>query len=134
MLTHAEALKKAATDAVTPSLSAATLVIRDSTQNDNNGADLVSFALPNPAFGAAGAAGVATANTIAPAIAAANGTADRFEVRDGSDPPVVLLSGSVGVDDEDPETPLPDIVLADAGITTGTPYAIGALTYQCQPS
>lgn len=60
------------------------------------------------------------------------GTATRFEIVDGNDPPNLILQGSIT--NADPNNPDPgDILLTSVGISAGDTIAIRNLSYTCAP-
>jgi hypothetical protein len=107
---------KAVTDLVDAGAGAGKLKIKASSTV------LVTITLANPAFGAP-STGVATAASLPKSGVAANaGTADGYEITDGSD--VVVASGSVTITGGGG-----DITLDNTSITVGQTVTLNTLTH-----
>lgn len=123
-LTHSDAAKQAATDAVVDLFDGGAgnpeghLIIRDSTTV------LATLLLSDPSFGAAATSGIATANAIADdTSAAASGDADNFQIVDKAS--VLILSGSITL-----VAGGGDIEMDNINITIGQTVSMTSLTYQ----
>lgn len=122
-VTHAQAAKQAATNAVVDLIdvgagSNGTLEILD------GASVLVEFDLDEPAFGAADANGVATAAAIAPAAATGAGTADGWRVKDKDGD--VIFSGDAAQSPGSGE----ELLLDNTNIAIGQTVAVSSFTYK----
>lgn len=119
-ITHSQAAKQAATDAVVDLVDAGTgagyITICDSTSV------LVTLTCNDPAFGAADANGTATLD-VDPAItntASGTGTADNFKVYDSD--ATLIFSGTVG-------TSGTDMTVDNTSINSGQTVTLTSFTY-----
>lgn len=120
-----DAAANAAASAVTALCNGGSIKVYSGSQPANANAAvagtlLASLALSATAFGAP-AAGVATANAITPATAAATGTATWFRAFK-SDGTTAVYDGSVG-------TASADLVLSSTSIVAGGQVSVSAFTY-----
>lgn len=120
-VTHATALRTVLADAVdnyinTTGGGTASIVLRDSTT------DIVSFALANPAFGAASSGVITLASTPIAATAGASGDVDNGEINDRAGAMAVAcsVSGSGGGG---------DIEVSNTNIANGQDCSLDSLTY-----
>ena len=123
-ITHEQAAKQAATNAVTALVNvggAGRIDICDAA------AVLAAITLEVDAFGDAAATGIATLDIGAgkSAVAGADGTADNFKVYSGT--PALIFGGSVGL-------AAADLILNNTSILTGQTVAITSFTYNASAS
>jgi hypothetical protein len=126
-LTHSNAARQAATDAVTALLNAGgagKLVIKD-----GSAVTLVTFAINATAFGAAAATGIATANAISNVAATASGTAATFEAQNNAG--TVVWSGAVGYTGATSDLTLQQL---DEHISGGQTVSVSSWTYRAVPT
>jgi hypothetical protein len=120
-ITHSQAAKQAATDAVTALVDAGTgagkIVLKTAAD-----AVVATFELNDPAFGAANASGTATLD-VSPAVSAeasAAGIVTKFDVTDSDDN--VIFSGTAGES-------AADMILDNNDINEGQTISISSFTY-----
>lgn len=119
-VTHSTSSKNDATDAVVDSVDTGaggngTLVLKASTTT------VATFALPNPAFGAA-SSGQATLNSVSNVSATASGTVDSFDLLDADDNNV--LSGTVTATSGGG-----DLEIDNTDVNSGQAVSLSSLTY-----
>jgi hypothetical protein len=83
-LTHQQSALQAATDAVTALVDAASPTPGSVIFEDSGNSEVATLTFSDPAFGAANAAGVATANAITADSNATGGTLDHGKIIDGA--------------------------------------------------
>lgn len=117
--------RQAAVDAITALLNGGTLQIRTLAQpadpgDADTGVLLATLTLANPAFGAANASGVATANAIgSDASADATGTAAHYSALSSGG--VVITQGSIGTADA-------NLILSTVSIVAGAQVSVTSWT------
>lgn len=124
-ITHAQAAKQAATDAVTALLDGGSLEILATATV------LAVLPLSATAFGAADATGEATAATItADESANATGTANAWQAKDSSGNVVMSGAARAAADTDNGE----QLVLDSSSITTGQRVSVSSWTYKALAS
>lgn len=129
--------RQAAVDAITALLNGGTLEIRTLAQpadpaDADTGVLLATLTLSNPAFGAAAATGIATANAItADASADATGTAAHYTAKSSGG--VVITQGSVGGTAQGDTAATVNLLLNTTAIAAGAQVSVTSWTIGPMP-